>query len=780
MMTDADDNQTGYAAAFESYRAAGWIGILPLARGRKGGKEARLPAGFSGRPGIDPSYADSLQWVETRPLDNLCLRLPRNIIGIDVDHYDAKTGGLTLAEAIKRWGPLPATTRTTSRGEGDPTSGIRLFKIPEGLEFLESINFPELGIGDIEIIQHHHRYAVAWPSIHPEGRGYWWYDDEQHIVGIPHVDDIPNLPPAWVAALTAPPTTGVMASVNYDVHKALTPGEPSQAVRHRLQGAIKELYGAGVCHHDCVRKHSMAMLHLGKSGEPGVKNALEILGTIFVDSVEGQRDGGRDEAVSEYRSMVLGPGAARELGKVGILDWVTTIPVHDLGGGANPKVVESGPEIPERVVGPDSSTSPSPPGQDIRPHSPLTDIERGFWDSRESLGQIYQTAMASMGSPWGILGVCAARALAQVRPHVTLPPVIGQGPGSLNWFLALVAGSGGGKTTSMATAEYLVPGHIITCQQGTGEGILATFGRAGDPSDPDQIPEFESVMVDIDEVDSLGAVGGRSGSTTMPTLRSAFSGANLGFAYAAKDKRRFIRRHTYRMTAVVGVQPTRARWIIEDVGGGTPQRFMWFPALDPRVRWKTKPWPTGPLTLPPPSAWMYATQLRIPPEAEELLGMEHEKRAQGGENALDGHALFCREKFAFALAVLDGRTRMTSEDWELSGIAADVSLFTRESVVDELKAATRIEAIDRGEVRGIELASSDDAKQHEESERIRHALRWALKKIEASGPEGISHRDLNNSADSKRTRRWLPSAVQVGQSNGLIRQLEGTTQWVKI
>jgi hypothetical protein len=170
----------------------------------------------------------------------------------------------------------------------------------------------------------------------------------------------------------------------------------------------------------------------------------------------------------------------------------------------------------------------------------------------------------------------------------------------------------------------------------------------------------------------------------------------------------------------------------------------------------------------------------VPDEAALLIRSERVRAMQGDQDALDGHALFCREKFAYALAVLDGRIEMTLEDWELSGIASSVSSYTRQLAVDELKEASRGEATERGEIRGIELAASDESKQFEEAERKGHALRWALKKIEKAGEEGITNRELHNSSDSKRTRRWLDSALEIGVDNGLIRIREGTTCWVKI
>jgi hypothetical protein len=94
-------------------------------------------------------------------------RLYYGQIGIDTDAYEPKTGGRTLKVAESRWGPLPPTYRSSSRLE-DEVSGIRVFRVPVGVFFRSVIQFKDLGIGDIEIIQPHHRVVIAWPSIHPD------------------------------------------------------------------------------------------------------------------------------------------------------------------------------------------------------------------------------------------------------------------------------------------------------------------------------------------------------------------------------------------------------------------------------------------------------------------------------------------------------------------------------------------------------------------------------------------------------------------------------------
>jgi hypothetical protein len=129
--------------------------------------------------------------------------------------------------------------------------------------------------------------------------------------------------------------------------------------------------------------------------------------------------------------------------------------------------------------------------------------------------------------------------------------------------------------------------------------------------------------------------------------------------------------------------------------------------------------------------------------------------------------------------VIDGRIEMTEEDWELSGIVAAVSAHTREQMIEAVQEASRLEAIDRGEARGIEQSAAEAAKVHEQAERKRRVLRWILNKITEAGEDGISQRDLHHAMFS-RDRKFLSGALANHVANGLIRQLEGTTTWVRI
>jgi hypothetical protein len=179
----------GYASAYPLYRDRGWAPIKLAAH-----TKYPPPPGFTGHNGADPSGADMHDWGEQEPDGNIAIRLAAGVIGIDVDAYNDKTGAATLAEAEKRWGKLPPTYRSTSRDDG--ISGIRLYRVPDGVLLADRIAFPDLEIGDIEIIQHHHRYVVCWPSIHPSGATYRWIDEidgsvmdyPPALVDLPHLE----------------------------------------------------------------------------------------------------------------------------------------------------------------------------------------------------------------------------------------------------------------------------------------------------------------------------------------------------------------------------------------------------------------------------------------------------------------------------------------------------------------------------------------------------------------------------------------------------------------
>ena len=393
----------------------------------------------------------------------------------------------------------------------------------------------------------------------------------------------------------------------------------------------------------------------------------------------------------------------------------------------------------------------------------LTDtlsLERGFWTRRDSLQNIYLAALSRMCSPWAVLGYCAARVLTLVRPNCVLPPLIG-GQGSLNWFCAVAAQSGGGKGSAHAVSKELVREYIFTRNLGSGEGLIDAY--CGKPTDENPTGTREAVMFVADEIDGMSALGLRSGSTLMSTLRSAFSGETLGFSY--RSSKTHLESHSYRMTLVVNVQPARAGALLDDQHGGTLQRFMWFPGTDPRVTTEIPLMPES-LDMPPISSWLYPQVLEVPYETVELIRDER-VRSNSGMDDDHGHAYFIREKFAYALAVLDGRDVMTEDDWALAGIASRVSDHTRDWVAYQLRNLKDEEATERGRLQGVSSMAADEEKTLLGTQRTSRIAKWALAKIKEEGE--ISARKLTQAMASK-DRPYLTNALELLASSGLIEQ----------
>lgn len=337
----------------------------------------------------------------------------------------------------------------------------------------------------------------------------------------------------------------------------------------------------------------------------------------------------------------------------------------------------------------------------------IADFDETFWHWRQSLEDIYSAAITRMTSPWAVLAHCAARALAIVPPGITLPPIVG-GPGSLNSFSVIVTPSGGGKGAAESVAEELTAarcGSVPVRNLGSGEGLIETYLIPGDKKNGIDPQRRQAVHFSAAEIDALTVQGGRGGtSTLLYTLRNAFSGEKIG-ASTIRSGGLELEKHSYRLTLTVSAQPARCATLLADADGGTPQRFMWFPGSDIRVRAHLQSSdPLPPLTLPSATAWPFDHSLTIPDLARDLIVTAAERRHRiepDAATSLDGHALFAREKFAYALAVLDGRTEMNGDDWMLSEFAADVSVITRNYVQDVLADADHAAADRLGRLQAI-------------------------------------------------------------------------------
>ena len=373
-----------------------------------------------------------------------------------------------------------------------------------------------------------------------------------------------------------------------------------------------------------------------------------------------------------------------------------------------------------------------------------------FWQERPELAHIARFAHSRMISRWALLGVVLARTACSVPPNVVLPPIIG-GDGSLNLFVALVGPSGSGKSAVLAAAADAVAADGFgSAPVGSGEGISRSFAYRR-VKDQVLVWQERQVLFTAAEVDGLAALAGRQGATLSGQLREMFNGSELGFGYAAPDKRIILPPHSYRASLVVGVQPGRAGHLLDDADGGTPQRFLWLPATDADV--PRRPQPTPERWVPPGLAWPRPfrlspagegdeddgkgigrrEELHVCDEAREQILDAAYMRASGIGEPLDGHALLLRLKAAAALAVLAGRKSVRVDDWSLAGAVMAVSDRTRTEMQQVLVAARAAAAQRLGTAEGVRQATADVIRTETTSRRVAEQI---TRKAEGRSPDG--------------------------------------------
>lgn len=276
---------TPYASFSERYADAGWSGVLPLPAKRK--KDP--PAGFTGDDGVYPDVVQLDRWRATRGRGNIALRMPPGVIGIDVDAYGDKQGRETFLRWVEVYGPLPHTWTSTSRHDG--ISGIRFYRIPEGIKLIGAM-------GDVEIIQRHHRYAVVHPSIHPEGREYRWISpDGEEVPGeVPHLDDLPDLPESWLTGLridNKTPSERRAARTGEDVAPAVDRAY-GQALRGMIAGS----------RHDNTLIALTTLVRLEDLGYPGATETIDRLTADFRSAVTADGSRSATSAQAEIDGML--------------------------------------------------------------------------------------------------------------------------------------------------------------------------------------------------------------------------------------------------------------------------------------------------------------------------------------------------------------------------------------------------------------------------------------------------------------------------------------------
>jgi hypothetical protein len=393
-------------------------------------------------------------------------------------------------------------------------------------------------------------------------------------------------------------------------------------------------------------------------------------------------------------------------------------------------------------------------------------MDAEFWNQRPALAFIRDYARFARISPDSLLHCVLARVSVATPPNVVLPPLVGASDASLNLFVAIVGGPGGGKGLAEGAARMLVPDirNAVTAQPASGEGIPALFAAR------ESIPEDEGGMkgetrlrcvspralLSIPEIGSLGGASSRQGSTVTPTLCSAWSGEALGGFNKSEVNRLAVPGRAYRLGLVTGVQPSASGTLFDQSGVGLPQRFLWAATVDPGAPDARPAMPIG--------AFPFDTD-DIPSDADASVfdaiyeqgtvsgSLNYQMRLmtfpdcayaqtdasrvavlRGGDgDPLDSHISLVRAKVAGLLALMDGgRLNVSESDWRLAGCIVEESCQVRDRCLTRMHEARQSEKADY-------YADSDAAREQAEARKLDKARKSVLSQLERHDPghEGV-------------------------------------------
>ena len=294
--------------------------VLPLPAGAK----TPPPGGYTGHHGKDPGPDELNAWGNHT--GNYALRLPDGVVGIDVDQYGSKNGLATLQAAEAQLGALPDTWMSTGRNPRTG-SGIRFYRYPGGR--MAGV------LGEsVEVIQRGHRYAVVWPSVAHGSDGttleYRWFKWVPEVGGIPagwagmnrppRVEELAELPPAWVAHLQAGAAADIgpaasSAATNTLLSDIVTDARPiCGAMTTALGTALAKLSGAGDGgRHDAATAGALLIVSTAAEGHSGFSEALAEFEAAWHEAI------GHDPSrAGEFERMVntaVGKAAAKHPGQ---------------------------------------------------------------------------------------------------------------------------------------------------------------------------------------------------------------------------------------------------------------------------------------------------------------------------------------------------------------------------------------------------------------------------------------------------------------------------------
>ncbi|MCZ4560706.1 hypothetical protein O4160_07615 [Rhodococcus sp. IEGM 1401] len=431
------------------------------------------------------------------------------------------------------------------------------------------------------------------------------------------------------------------------------------------------------------------------------------------------------------------------------------------------------------------------PNGDYYGHPSNPDPERPFWESRPILRHIHQCALARGVGPWTVLLNVLVNVTAHVAPGYTLPAIVG-GRQPLNLIGIAVGGSGTSKDSSRAVANAAVvfADDVPVAPLGSAQGIPKTYQRyvppkralKGEPPEPGHIETItDRAIFTAMEVNSVGALA-ESSNTLRDTIKQAWTGSELGYAYAGDDKRNILKAHSYRFSMIVGAQPSESNWLMSGEADGFPQRLVWLPASNrygPANPFEDRPIRSIIPEMPEPIIWQGINwhmpkpgeyiDFRLP---ESITEMIYRKVAEANlsinGSGMDGHRLQGIERVAIALACLDGRLDVTQDDWDTAETIYTKSDETREDIKRAIadKETERRSAV--AFERAVVDANADNYRANYDQKRIDETCDKILGLIK-DRPDGRMMSEVRRSI-TPGLRRYMDNAVETMEGDNLVHR----------
>jgi hypothetical protein len=394
-----------------------------------------------------------------------------------------------------------------------------------------------------------------------------------------------------------------------------------------------------------------------------------------------------------------------------------------------------------------------------------------FWQARSYLTQVSDAAWSRYVNPDALWEAVKAFYAATVHPRIVLPL-----RGTCDYIALMVGGSGAGKTVAQRTALDLFgpdfhehPRMKLGVPAGTGEGMVEFFI---DRADGQQRQRFDGAGFYVDEGKWLLDVNSRLGNTSVQAIKQAWSGQLTGSLAATAERSRWLQPGAVRVGLLISIQPgVAAEFLRSDLTeGGFPQRLSmgW---CHPNAVPDVMPEHPGLLDVPMWTLEHWGTSYdpyapRKLTYVPELMAHLEEVRRDGllGGGLHDGHATLATLKGAALLALMDDRTTVTMDDWELAQLDWAHTVAVRTHLLTTQEQGVR----DSNEAAGRAMAARTLAAQDVFTERALHSLVSKLR----STPEGLDNREIKDHlrAYSRRHSVHHQEVVTLGLSRGLIRR----------